>query len=171
MLAVAAALALTSATAAAADMTERDLLVLVRALSFVQDMDTDMVRLAVVRDPADARSRAEAAELMSSIGDELDVANVHVFTTEVDIGDLGESPTADVMIVTAGLRPYYQQLADAAAAGRVLSVSSDMSCVQEGFCVLGVQSEPSVRLVLNARTASRNGVAFEPAFRMMVSER
>jgi hypothetical protein len=54
---------------------------------------------------------------------------------------------------------------------RMLSISSEVDCAQEGHCVLGIQAEPSVKIVLSASAAATAGFEFQPAFRMMVTER
>ncbi len=58
----------------------------------------------------------------------------------------------------------------AATSAGVMTVSTDMACVQAGNCVMGVQSEPSVRIVVNSAAASSASVSFSTAFAMMVEE-
>jgi hypothetical protein len=51
-----------------------------------------------------------------------------------------------------------------------MTVSTDMACVQSGQCVMGVQSAPSVRIVVNRGAAGASSVSFAAAFAMMIEE-
>lgn len=61
-------------------------------------------------------------------------------------------------------------VASAVNSSGAMSVSTDMSCVESGGCVMGVQSAPSVRIVVNRANANAASVSFAAAFAMMIEE-
>ena len=58
----------------------------------------------------------------------------------------------------------------AASSSGVMTVSTDMGCVESGNCVMGVQAAPSVRIVVNRGAADASSVSFAAAFAMMIEE-
>jgi hypothetical protein len=63
--------------------------------------------------------------------------------------------------------------ASAAATARRLHVpvlSTDLACVQAGYCVLSFSSSPTVEIIFNRSAAEEAGVHFTPAFRMLVKK-
>ncbi|MBL28736.1 MAG: hypothetical protein CMM50_14410 [Rhodospirillaceae bacterium] len=154
-----------------AAISERDVLFLTRALSFMETPKTDMLRLVVVYDPDDADSKQEADQFAAVIGDKgLKVARIQIDLSLLSIDDVEKLDGADVLVITSGLKQYQSSLAKLSEQKGAFTISGDLSCVEVGDCVLGLQSQPSVRILLNSEAASRAGVAFEPAFRMMVTE-
>ena len=84
----------------------------------------------------------------------------------VDTGSLGGADAAVLLGGAAGDAGVFS----AASAAGVMTVSTDMGCVQSAQCVMGVQSAPSVRIVVNRGAANSSSVSFAAAFSMMIEE-
>jgi hypothetical protein len=52
----------------------------------------------------------------------------------------------------------------------VLCITGDVAQVEAGHCVLSVQSDPRVQIVLNRALAADYGIGFATAFRMLIHE-
>ena len=87
----------------------------------------------------------------------------------VPAGDLSGLSGADAAVLL-GSAASDAGVAGAANSAGALSVSTDMGCVESGGCVMGVQSAPSVRIVVNRGNASAASVSFAAAFAMMIEE-
>ena len=160
----AAGLALLLSSAATAQTTERDLAVVGRALSFLEGASGSDRTVAIVYDPA---SQAEAEALNSAMAGGLSAGRV---TLSGQLVPLGQSVSGvDAAMFVGGAASDAGAVQAATSAG-VMTVSTDMACVQAGNCVMGVQSEPSVRIVVNNAAASSASVSFSTAFAMMVEE-
>lgn len=132
---------------------------------------TETLQLVVVYDPDNLDSKQEAEQFAAVIGkDGLKVARISIGLSLLAIGDVEKLESADVLVITSGLRSYQPSLARLSERKGAFTISGDLSCVEVGDCVLGLQSRPSVKILLNSEAADRAGVAFEPAFRMMVTE-
>lgn len=154
-----------------ADASKRDVVFLARALSFLKSPDHENVKMVVAYDPVNAESAREAT-LFADSGKTgaLSLGQIKVSIKLVPVQEVAAVESVDVLVITSGMRRHQLDLARTAELKGAFSISTDLSCVQDGNCVLGVQSQPSVKIVLNSKAASRAGIVFEPAFRMMVTE-
>jgi hypothetical protein len=151
---------------AMAETTQRDLEVIGRALGFVEGASGATRVVAIVYDGG---SEAEAQALAASMGAGLSTGRVTLTPRLVPAADASGLAGADAAVLlggTAGDAAVFS----AASANGVMSVSTDMSCVQGGHCVMGVQSAPSVRIVVNRGAATASSISFAAAFAMMVEE-
>lgn len=57
------------------------------------------------------------------------------------------------------------------ANANVLTVGSDVACVDAGACLLAVQTQPTVTIYVSRAAARAAGVEFEPNFKMLVTEK
>jgi len=58
-----------------------------------------------------------------------------------------------------------------AAGAGVVTVGSDVACVEAGACVVAVEVQPKVSIYVSKAAASAAGVAFDPNFKMMITEK
>ena len=72
------------------------------------------------------------------------------------------------LYVTHGVS--YGAVGAAAKAKNLITIGSDLACVQSGACVMGVSSDPTVQIIVNRAAAASVGATFKAAFRMMIRE-
>jgi len=154
------------AGAASAQTTQRDLEVIGRAMSFVQGEDSPS-RVMAIAHAGDAAAEAEA--VAGLLGGGLSTGRVTITGRIVDAGDAGGFDGADVVLLL-GSAAEDAAVGSTASSGGRLTVSTHMGCVSSGVCVMGVQSDPAVRIVVNRGAASSAGVSFDAAFAMMIEE-
>jgi hypothetical protein len=148
-----------------AETTQRDLEVIGRAVSFMQGGSGSDRTVAIVYDAASA-AEAEALHALMSGG--MSAGRVTLTSRLVPASDASSVAGADAAIMLGGAASG--ATATAVTSQGVLTVSTDLGCVQSGACVMGVQSSPAVRILLNRGAASTANVSFETAFSMMVEE-
>lgn len=149
-----------------AETSQRDLEVIGRALGFVEGVSGPDRTVAIVYDAA---SEAEAQALVESMAGGLSAGRVTLNARLVPMDDpsgLSGSHAAVLLGSASGDAGIFS----AASSAGVMTVSTDMGCVQSGQCVMGVQSAPSVRIVVNRDAASASSVSFAAAFAMMIEE-
>lgn len=151
---------------AQAETTQRDLEAIGRALSFVEGASGSDRTVAIVYDPA---SEAEAQALASSMAGGLSAGRVTLNARLVPLADAASLGGADAAVLLGAAAGDAGVFSSASSAG-VMTVSTDMGCVESGNCVMGVQSAPSVRIVVNRSAATASSVSFAAAFAMMIEE-
>ncbi|MAK64292.1 MAG: hypothetical protein CMF75_06045 [Maricaulis sp.] len=151
---------------AMAETTQRDLEVIGRALSFVEGASGSDRTVAIVYDAA---SEGEAQALASTMDGGLSAGRVTLNARLVPLAEAGSLGGSDAAVLLGAASGDAGVFSAASSAG-VMTVSTDMGCVQSGNCVMGVQSAPSVRIVVNRSAADASSVSFAAAFAMMIEE-
>jgi hypothetical protein len=149
-----------------AETTQRDLEVIGRALSFVEGASGSDRTVAIVYDPA---SEDEAQALASTMAGGLSAGRVTLNARLVPMSEASSLGGAHAAVLLGSASGDAGVFSAASSAG-VMTVSTDMACVQSGQCVMGVQSAPSVRIVVNRGAAGASSVSFAAAFAMMIEE-
>ena len=146
----------------------REIQVAGRTLTFLDNGPSGKVTFAVVFDPSKPASVAEKDEVMAAIGSGMSVGAATVVGRAVEFNSLGSAGDAGALYLTHGVN--YTAAGAFAKSKKILSISSDMSCVQSGACVMGVAASPKVEIVVNSATAKAEGIVFKAAFKMMIKE-
>ena len=149
-----------------AETSQRDLEVIGRALGFMEGVDGSDRTVAIVYDPA---SEAEAQALAGAMSGGLSAGRVTLNARLVPVADAGSLGGAHAAVLLGGASGDAGVFSSASSAG-VMTVSTDMGWVESGNCVMGVQSAPSVRIVVNRGAADASSVSFAAAFAMMIEE-
>ncbi len=170
-LAMMLALALPQAGTAAEDAdppTAQEMRMAGQVLGFLDAPPSGVVTLAVVFDPANPRSRGEAAAIGSLLGDRMAVGALTLRPRLVDQARLADTTGYGAIFVTDGIDP--QMLKTALALRHVPCLTRHLDQIEQGSCMVALRASPSVDIVVNELNASSAGVRFATAFRMMVRE-
>ena len=143
----------------------REVQVAGRTLGFLENAPSGKVVMAIVFDPSKPASVAEKDEIMGAIGAGMTAGSATVVGKPVEVSGIGD---AGVIYVTHGAN--YAAAGAAGKSKKVLTISSDMACVQSGACVMGVAASPKVEIVVNHASATAIGATFKAAFKMMIKE-
>lgn len=146
----------------------REIQVAARTLSFLDDGPSGKVVFAIVFDPSKPASVAEKDEVMSALGSGMAAGGATVVGRPVEFSALGSAGDAGAFYLTHGVN--YVAAGAFAKSKKILSISSDMACVQSGACVMGVAATPKVEIVVNSAAAAAIGAKFKAAFKMMIKE-
>lgn len=141
----------------------KDLQVIGRALSFVEGGASGDVMVAVVYDDA---SKTEAESVVALLDGGMKAGKVNMSAQLVSVSDIGSVGDAAAIFVPSGMSAHYGAIK---AAGK-LTATTDKSCVQDGGCVLFVQSAPKVEVLVNQAAAAASAISFAAAFKMMIKE-
>jgi len=158
----------TTAQLAPAQMTSKNVLVGARALSFLQPALSGSVTAAIVYQPGDAGSEAEAQAIERALGSGLVIGSLRLKPKKVSADALGSLAGAKVAFVTRGTN--YRQVASVATQRSIITISSDPGCAQAGLCVISISSRPKVQIVVSKAACNASKVKFGAAFLMLVKE-
>jgi hypothetical protein len=151
----------------AASVSDKDLLVLGRAASFLLPPPVNGDVVAIAYAESDAASRQDAEAIAALIGDGLRVGDAVLRAKLVPVGALGTEHCALVIAAAGANGP---QLSAASHAVHALCVTTELAAVQAGLCALGIRSAPRVEILLNHTALTATGIEFSAAFRMMIHE-
>ena len=158
------ALAALSPGAATADPA-RNIQVAGRVLTFLENGPTGRAVIGVVYDPAKPGSVAEKNAIMAAIGGGYSAGAVTIIGKPMEAGAVGG---AKILFVTRGVN--YAAVGSDARAKHIITIGSDVACVESGACVIGISTDPTVQIVVNHNAAAAVGASFRAAFRMMIHE-
>lgn len=160
--AVALAATLICAAQAHAATTTRDVQLMARAVGFVTGMPRGSVDAVIVDGPNAAALHALMASGASGGG-------IALTARRVPLSELAGSG-ARVILVPEGQASSHAAIAQAARSMGAVTISTDMSCVRAGRCVVGVAAQPRVEIVVSREAARACNVSFAQAFRVMIRE-
>lgn len=146
----------------------REVQVAGRTLTFLDNGPTGKVVFAVVFDSSKPASVAEKDEVMGALGAGMTVGAVTIVGKPVDASAVSGVTGVAAFYLTHGVN--YAAVGAIAKSKKVLSISSDMACVNSGACVMGVAATPKVAIVVNSAAAAAVGASFKAAFKMMIKE-
>jgi hypothetical protein len=158
------ALAVLWPDAASADPA-RNIQAAARVLTFLENGPTGRTVIGIVFDPDKPGSVAEKNALMAAISGGYGVGALSVVGKPMQAGDTGG---AKVLFVTRGVN--YAAVGAEARAKHIITIGSDPACVQNGACVVGISTDPTVQIVVNHQAAAAVGASFRASFRMMIQE-
>ena len=162
-------LAVLIALPAKAQMTVADLQIAARALSFMERPLSGTVRMGIMYIPGDPASEAEAESAVQLLGSGLKAGNLLFAPVRVAVKDAGTA-VVDLFFLPDGMGDRSAPVAAAAEKRKLVCVTLDISQVEKGACVLGVQSKPKVRIFVSRSAAIASKSTFVTVFLMMVSE-
>lgn len=147
---------------------ELNLPVATRVISFLQPPPSGTIPAAIIFEPGNAISEAEASAIEKS--GPLAAGKATLRLKRVPVSALGGLAGVRVAFVTGGLRDQQPQIAAAAARQSVLTVTADLACVQAGHCAVAISTTPRVQITVS-RTASKTAnIQFGSAFLMLIKE-
>jgi hypothetical protein len=158
-----------SATAAFADVNEKDYRTIARAIGFLQQAPQGSADFAIVYDPANATSEKEARQLKSIVEKSPKAGTAVLSPRLVQLSDVASLKGADFVFVTSNLASSQARIASAAQAGKTVIFSLDRACVVSGACTVYVNTEKRVEILINKKAAADAGAEFKQVFMVMVS--
>jgi hypothetical protein len=167
-LAVLAGVMLLGLPVAQAEVTAKDVQLMLKVVGFLTPPVSGSVAMAIVYDSGNPDSKKDADALKGLLdaaqgGPIVPAAKLY---SQSELGSL----EGKVVIVTVGLAPAaLDAVAAAAQTHKMLTMSTDPTCARGGKCVLSVRTSPKVEILFNSGVAQGAGIEFQPTFRMMMT--
>jgi hypothetical protein len=150
-------------------MDKADLMVGMKTLPLLNNKITGNIKIAILFDPGLANSRHEAEAIKSIIDSGLDLpGDLNADGIIIPTNQMEKMAGSKIAIITSNLNAYYNAISNAAILNRVLTISTDLDCVRENKCILGIVSKPRVEIYYSKVAAENAKITFEQAFTMLV---
>jgi len=166
LLALGSSMAALPALAAA---SENEVLIAARALGFLEKPLTGTVRVGIVYAPDNPQSSEDGAGLQKIMESGLKVGGLTLRPVMVAIDGV-DTANVDLLFLADGTGARASKAGDAARAKHIPCITLDIDQVKNGNCAIGIKSEPRVEILVNHDAASRSGVSFAGAFKMLITE-
>jgi ABC-type uncharacterized transport system substrate-binding protein len=155
----------TAMAAASAD----DVAIVARTLGFMEKPLTGVVRVGIVYAPGTPQSSQDAAALQKIMETGVKVGGLSLTPVMVPVDGVAQA-NVDLLFLADGIGARGPEVGAAARARQIPCVTLDIPQVRNGDCAIGVRSEPRVEILVNQEAASRSGVGFAGAFKMLITE-
>lgn len=140
----------------------RDLQLMARAVGFINGLPRGVINVAVV-------DGSGADAVIAAMGRGVAAGGITLNPRRVALAELASS-NLRVIIVPEGQSASHAAIAAAARSLHAVTVSTDMSCVRSGRCVVGVVTSPRMEIVVSRAAQRASGASFQEAFRVMIRE-
>lgn len=151
-----------------AQMTPSTVTAGARALSFLRPAMSGPAIAAIVYQPGNAASEAEASAIERALGSGLVAGGVTLKPKRVAANNLSAMAGARVAFVTRATN--YREVAAAAASRSIITIGSDPACATAGFCVIAISAVPRIQIFVSKAACHATKVSFGSAFLMLVKE-
>jgi hypothetical protein len=152
------------AQTAYAETTKQEFMAMSKVASLCKTLKSSGIKVAVVFNGSNATSVADKDSLLSLVKSKkyevsaVDIANVA--STDANLVILADTLSADDQA----------KVASTFTGNPVLTVSTDMACVESGKCMLGVDVKPVIKLLVDSNLLEKSGLKFDSAFNFMVKQ-
>ena len=153
------------AVPANAEFAAKDAQVMARVMGFMDQPPPASVKLGIVYD---AGTQKQAEALMAQLGGGLAAGKFTLVPTLVKIGDVG-SASVNAVVIMAGTGGA-SNVAAITKSKKIPCFTGDRALVQSGACLVGINTDPKVEILLNKALAASSGISFGAAFKMMITE-
>ena len=153
--------------AQAASMTPKDVLILTKAIGFLQPAPSGIATIAIAYELDNADSKQDAEAIASYFGDGLKAGSALLRPKIVEVGQLA---AGGFVAVISAASVKVDQIAAATRALHVACITADAAAVQAGQCVMSVKSAPKVEILISRAAAASSNVGFGSAFLLMAHE-
>ncbi len=150
---------------------EADLLVGLKVLPLLTEKMTGTVMFAIIFDPDNASSKQEAESIKNILDGNFETpGNVKLSPFLVPVNNLDLAVGSKIAFITAGLSKYYDGIGRAAGNGKILTMSTDLACVEANKCVIGIISKPNVEIYYSKSAAEAASIGFSQVFSLLVKQ-
>ncbi len=150
--------------------TLNELKVSVRVFDFMTSPPRGRTALGVIYDSQNKASVDDAQAIQGWLNAGISSGKAELIPSLIEVHQLDEAPDFRIVIVADGTEAYDNLILGYAVKNHALTISSDLSCMRSGKCVVGITGSPRVEVVVNRAVAASCRVEFSEAFRMMVRE-
>jgi hypothetical protein len=126
--------------------------------------------VAVLYNPASAESIADANNIKNALEHGMgSLIEVTLVPKLVSISELNQMTGSKIAFLAKEIPPdNFDAISSAAASSGILTISTDLRCVNANKCVLGVVFAPTVKIYYSRTAAEASHISFTPVFLMLI---
>ena len=150
--------------------TIKDVLISVRTLVFLSSPPEGLSDFAVIYDPNNPESVKDKDAVYDAIDGGTPIGQAIIRTAPIPVAEINRINGYKFLLITSGMDKFIPQIQKMVQGKGIVTISTNLSFVTSGECVLGVTSEPNIMVLLNRAAARDAAVTFSTSFRMMIQE-
>ena len=161
---------LLSSAARATD--QLDLSIALKTLPLLTNKMTGSTNVAVIYDPAIPATRVDAEAIKSILDNDLAPPDdLKLVTQLISTNQMSGMGTVKIAFLAHGLpQSDFTTIYNASSTAGALTICTDIECVKENQCILGIVSKPQVQVYYSASAAEAAKVTFASAFTMLAKQ-
>ena len=160
--------ALLSTSPAEAQLASSSVGISARVVSFLSPGLSGTVTAAIIFDPGNPGSVAEASQIENALSGGMAAGGAKLMPKKVPVSSLGGMAGAKVAFITQGLSSHYGAIAGASRG--VLTITGDKSCTAAGKCVVSITTAGKTDISVSKAARSASGLSFNSMFAMLAKE-
>lgn len=148
----------------------KDMQVLSRSLGFVKGTRANGTKVGIVYDPSSPESTGDGQAAMAQLGASVKAGDRMLTPVLLKIGEVGQATDIAAYFLTSGVGAAASSVAEASKANGVPCITTDLMQVQKGNCLISINTEKKVEILINKSVLEANGIVIDEAFRMLIKE-
>jgi hypothetical protein len=150
---------------------QSDITAALKALPLLTNKMTGDVATAILYDPSNSASEADAKNIKKIIDAGMQAPGGNKLSAIlVSVHELGKLSRAKIAFLTPGLGSYLDDISTATSAASILTFSTDIDCVRAGKCIIGITTSPSLTIYYSKPAAEAAKIEFSQNFSMLVKQ-
>lgn len=155
--------------AAYAAVNSNDFQLIMRTIGFLQDPPKTEIDFVIVFDPQIPESQADAGQLKTFLGAQLKAKELTLNTKMLPVQDISKIGQYSLVFVTGGIPSYHDNIQSITSKTKSLSLSLDRGCVESRQCMIYLNSDGRVEIIMDKEAVDNAGYSFKSVFLMMVN--
>lgn len=130
------------------------------------------VPIAVIYDPANEESKADAQNIMKSLEQGIGVPRgLSIDANLVSITEISQLQGTKVAFLAKDINEdRVDSVCEAAGKNGILTISTNINCVRANRCILAVITKPRIQIYYSPVAAEASHISFAPEFIMLVKQ-
>lgn len=152
---------------AAAEMVRKDIAVIARTISLIENGPIGKVKLAIIKDDT---LQQEAETFAALVNSGKAVGKITLDAVAISASGIAAS-NAKVLLIPEGTdQQSMEEAFRIAKEQKLITLTTSESCLNQQKCAIYFKSSPAVDIRLSQSAAKETGVRFGSAMRMMIKE-
>lgn len=151
---------------ALADVTEKDVNVILRVISFVHGMPKGNVEIVAVTDGSTSKNDADK---FVSLANGKKGAGITLSAKTVLLENFAAS-SAKIAFIPEGMNHSFDVISNTASKNKLVTISNDNACSDARKCVISISSGANIDVLVSQSAAKNAGVEFVPMFSLMTTK-
>lgn len=148
-----------------------DIVTGLNTLPFLISKISGDITMAVVYDPTNPLSKADADNIKKIVDEGIKLpGDAKLSALLVGVNQLAKLSRTQIAFLTPYLEPFRANINTATSAARILSFSTDLNCVKNSECIIGVSTKGNISVYFNKGAAESAKLEFSQEFSLLVKE-
>ena len=166
---IGAFLTLSSVSAYASEVSEKEIRVAVRAFGFAYNLPKGDLEIEIIYDHDNPKSHEEAQKLTEFLSGGFKVGSRRLTGKMLPVEEMGTTGNK-IVFITNGMGQKYGKVFERASQHNQLTFTTDFGCVMAQKCVMGISATPNIKIEVSRTATEASKLEFSQALKLMIRE-